>query len=929
MKNILFFSFVFCLQFSFAILQGWAFTSGQEKFNAACDIRSMRVKGVSFKVQDTYYKPKENIHTAIVAVKNLTVSGKLPVGTVFNPADIRITTASKNTEVAFFINRRCIAVLSGVYTVCPGENLLFVRVKDKQTGDYQVYTISIVGVGDPKADDVYAKYPEPTVVVSDIYTLRVALETAKPGQVIGIAKGDYYVFKEGNRTKRVELNNKHNVIVRSVSGKYEDVNLYGSGFHKKNKDGQENVAGAYQEAVPHNEMFIIGDGSSDITLYGITIRESNANGYKINGTNERNITLDHCRALNVNEYMVKGSGPSNDMFVYNLKIVNCHFENTMIPYHLPQSDHTIQWGDYVGAIDIMNTRGSYIAGNTMINILGADAGDGDRHQCFGAIGFWGQGGHEDAIVERNFIYNCGTGIMLGIQPETLSSGRPALNRGIVRNNIIFTSGGWDGIASAVTVDVQILNNTIVKGYDPHRMDRGIRDVGGKKNPSKGLVIKNNFANNFMLFDNPNTVTENNLVKTEYYAPDYFVRLPPATLDELQLRNYYYAHHVKPEDFMLTEKAVQAIGRGVALPHLVEEDFFGVTRGSAPDIGAVQYRPTAAARTDDVYKGHDKSRLRGAMIGTGVDEADIRVLGGEWGANHIRWQLLWNGFPNGPADTASIPSYRNWLEGEYKRLERLLPVCEELGMLIVIDLHTPPGGRERNSTMPLFRRKELQDEFIHTWETIAKRFKGNKAVWAYDLLNETVEGAIGEGLMNWKELCAVTAQRIRAIDPERAIIIEPAEWAIPQSLNNFKPLEGINNLVYSVHVYLPHSFTHQEINDVRTPLVYPGEVRGQYWDKEILRNALEPIYKFQREHKVHIYLGEFSALRWSPDNSAYRYIKDCIEIFEENGWDWAYHAYREFHGWSVEHDDNRSNTQRTKTPTNRQALLMKYFQMGRK
>ena len=335
-----------------------------------------------------------------------------------------------------------------------------------------------------------------------------------------------------------------------------------------------------------------------------------------------------------------------------------------------------------------------------------------------------------------------------------------------------------------------------------------------------------------------------------------------------------------------------------------------------------------AQTTPVYKGHDKTRLRGAMIGTRVDEADIRVLGGEWGANHIRWQLLWNSFPNSPADSATIQQYRDWLEGEYKRLERLLPICEELGMLIVIDLHTPPGGRDKQSNMPMFRKKELQNEFLHTWEVIATRFKGNNAIWGYDLLNEGCEGVVADGLMNWQELALEAAKRIRAIDAERAIIVEPAHWGIPESLNTFLPLEGINNVVYSVHVYEPHNFTHQEVGNVPVSLLYPGEIKGVYWDKEQLRRALEPIYRFQKAHHIHIYIGEFSAIRWAPDNSAYRYLKDCIELFEEAGWDWAYHAFREWNGWSVEHIGSRNDTRRAETPTDRQLLLMQYFQMGR-
>ena len=351
-----------------------------------------------------------------------------------------------------------------------------------------------------------------------------------------------------------------------------------------------------------------------------------------------------------------------------------------------------------------------------------------------------------------------------------------------------------------------------------------------------------------------------------------------------------------------------------------------------ELGAMRKappNPDPVIAAQPVYKGHDKSRLRGAMIGTNVGEKDIRVLGGEWGANHIRWQLLWGGFPNGPADTATIQEYRDWLEREYKRLDQLLPVCEELGMLIVIDVHTPPGGRDKDSNMPLFQKKELQDEFLHTWEVIATRFKGNKAVWGYDLLNEPCEGTVVDGLMNWHEMATETAKRIRKIDAERAIIVEPAPWGSPDSLDWFEPLEGIENLVYSVHMYLPHKFTHQSVYDSIPPLHYPGEIDGKFWDKSQLEKALEPVFRFQRDNHVHIYLGEFSAIRWAPGDSAWRYLKDCIEIFETHDWDWAYHAFREWDGWSVEHSGPKGQTRRAASPTDRQLLLMEYFQLGRK
>ena len=344
-----------------------------------------------------------------------------------------------------------------------------------------------------------------------------------------------------------------------------------------------------------------------------------------------------------------------------------------------------------------------------------------------------------------------------------------------------------------------------------------------------------------------------------------------------------------------------------------------------ETGAMRRVPADGGAADaPPRKGHDRARLRGAMLGMGIGEADLRVLGGEWGANHARWQLLWGGFPNGPADTATAQEYRDWLDRECARLDALLPVCEKLGMLIALDLHTPPGGRDAESNMPLFRKKEWQDEFLRTWECLATRMKGRKAIWAFDLLNEPCEGAVADGLMDWRQLATAAAKRIRGIDPERVLIVEPAPWGSPDALDWLEPLDGIGNVVYSVHMYLPHSFTHQGVHNEGKPLTYPGEIDGTFWDKARLRKALEPVARFQKDYNVHIYLGEFSAIRWAPGDSACRYLSDCIELFEESGWDWAYHAFREWDGWSVEHTGPKDAPQRATSPTDRQLLLMRSF-----
>lgn len=344
-------------------------------------------------------------------------------------------------------------------------------------------------------------------------------------------------------------------------------------------------------------------------------------------------------------------------------------------------------------------------------------------------------------------------------------------------------------------------------------------------------------------------------------------------------------------------------------------------------------PTAPPRVADgpVYKGHDLPRLRGAMISANIDEAGLRLFGVEWNANVIRWQLTRHARRGGTSFT--LADYDAWLEGELAKLDATLPLCEKYGLLVVLDLHSPPGGQQTGSGYVgseggFFTDQAAQEKFVEVWRNMARRYKDSRAVWGYDLANEPIEDAAVESA-DWQELAERAARAVRAIDPKHAIIVEPAPGGAPEALNELRPLD-VPGVVYSVHMYLPHAFTHQGVlDDGSKRRVYPGEIDGKRWDKTALEAALQPVVEFQQRYGVHIYIGEFSAIRWAPEGSAYRYLKDLIEIFESHGWDWSYHAFREWTGWSVEHGEDRANTQPSATPTEREKLLREWFAKNRK
>jgi hypothetical protein len=111
---------------------------------------------------------------------------------------------------------------------------------------------------------------------------------------------------------------------------------------------------------------------------------------------------------------------------------------------------------------------------------------------------------------------------------------------------------------------------------------------------------------------------------------------------------------------------------------------------------------------------------------------------------------------------------------------------------------------------------------------------------------------------------------------------------------------------------------------KTAIEYPGRIAGELWNKERLREEMLPALEFQKAFNVQVYVGEFSVARWAPGDSGYCYLRDLIELFEEYGWDWSYHAFREWDGWSVEHGSDRNDHSPTKMPTKRMELLLSWL-----
>jgi len=323
-----------------------------------------------------------------------------------------------------------------------------------------------------------------------------------------------------------------------------------------------------------------------------------------------------------------------------------------------------------------------------------------------------------------------------------------------------------------------------------------------------------------------------------------------------------------------------------------------------------------------FKGHTEPHLRGVMHGPKFDRENLRVLAQEWGANQIRWQLNWTPMKKATEWAQDLDAYDRWLNSVLPDCDRAMDACRELGLNVLLDLHTPPGGRGKGGVCHMFSDPAAADKLVDAWRRLATRYKGRDIIYAYDLINEPVEPRSG-ALTSWHDLAMRVGKAIREIDPDKPLLVEPGPWGSCHGFDQLTPLD-LDRVIYSFHMYEPHQFTHQGVHGSPVGLSYPGSIDGIMWNKERLREAMLPAIDFQRDFNVHICVGEFSAIRWAPDNSAYRYLQDCIDLFEELSWDWTYHAYREWDGWSVEHGPDPKHHKPTAEPTDRKTLLLDWF-----
>jgi endoglucanase len=338
-------------------------------------------------------------------------------------------------------------------------------------------------------------------------------------------------------------------------------------------------------------------------------------------------------------------------------------------------------------------------------------------------------------------------------------------------------------------------------------------------------------------------------------------------------------------------------------------------------------PDSSATLEGRMKLFRNGALRGfalsALLDDGVEiytDTDFEDLAST-GANVVRVPIHLHKSRNG--EGYDLP------EEGIRYAERVLNRGERLGFRVIIVLHPMPGFGDSD----YWENASLKAEIVRNWGLIAGRLKYYKTLQAYDLINEPVipDAPPDRGLALWLDLAAKIARELRAVDPHTPLIVEPIPWGLPSSFWQTVPLD-IPGVVYGFHFYEPHEFTHQGLPGYPKPLAYPSTG----WDRKRMSQAMDEARRFAAKHKVPMFIGEFSCVRWAPNGSCPRHLADAVSLFDAEGWGWAYHCWRCYQGMDAEVPQHIPKEQRSGLlPKHRQAdtptmlLLKKSMESNRK
>ncbi len=282
-------------------------------------------------------------------------------------------------------------------------------------------------------------------------------------------------------------------------------------------------------------------------------------------------------------------------------------------------------------------------------------------------------------------------------------------------------------------------------------------------------------------------------------------------------------------------------------------------------------------------GEERARVFfDSLLDSFVSEDDFRFLS-EIGATAVRIPFNYRHFEDdlrpGEYDDAG-----------FTYLDRAIGWAKRWGIYIILDLHAAQGWQNEgwhsdnseNITL-LWTTRDYRERVKKLWAYIARHYRDEPQVAAYDLLNEPE----APSMQVLNEVHREIVEAIRAVDSRHIIFLEGNNYS--------KEFEGFEqpfdrNLAYSSHNYTPATHTGRR---------YPGPVGGVDIDRAWMERNVQERDGWIFDQDRPAWSGEFGALYdgsaskpTNADLGRLAALEDQLAIFNEHEMHWTIWTYKD-------------------------------------
>jgi endoglucanase len=167
--------------------------------------------------------------------------------------------------------------------------------------------------------------------------------------------------------------------------------------------------------------------------------------------------------------------------------------------------------------------------------------------------------------------------------------------------------------------------------------------------------------------------------------------------------------------------------------------------------------------------------------------------------------------------------------------------------------------------------EHRDRFLALWAQIAEHFHDRPPALSFELLNEPHGNLTAE---KWNDLVSAALPVVRRTNPNRPIVVGPADWNGIGQLKNLRLPEEDRNLVVTIHYYSPFKFTHQGASWVggQSQAWLGTRWLGTKAEQRAVTRDLDAAITWAVKHRRPIYMGEFGAYSKADIDSRARWTR---------------------------------------------------------